>query len=73
MAAIPYRSLCNGRMVPCAITLWNLNPHTHITIYLMSLTLYDWLCQATPSTVCAKAIPQKDGKALQGTHCCQKL
>lgn len=73
MAAIRYRSLCNGRTVPCAITLWNLNPHHHITIYLMSLTLCDCLGQATPSVVFAEAIPQKDGKALQGTHCCQKL
>lgn len=35
MAAIPYRSPCNGRVVPCAITLWKLNPFTHAAIYIL--------------------------------------
>lgn len=51
MAAIPYRTPCNGRMVPCAIAVWNLSsPHT--AIFLVSLTLYSTLLGNTEHCFC---------------------
>lgn len=72
MTVIPYRSPCNGRMVPCAITLWKLSPPSRCHISC-ELDLIQLALSGNTEHCFLQDNPSGRWKGSSRTNCCQKL